>query len=104
MTGSFSGIKGIMPEDIAMAVSMGPVADRSRENLVPADQLVIRMRRRLLQAARDLANGVEPPMLTSEDAHLIGGDAGRLLADPRRWHEAIVPGHRGFRLRQEAGT
>jgi phenylpropionate dioxygenase-like ring-hydroxylating dioxygenase large terminal subunit len=98
----FSGISGIMPEDIAMAVSMGPVVDRTRENLVPADQLVIRMRRRLLQAARDLANGIEPPMLTSEEAHLLGGDAGRLLPDPRRWHEVIVPGHAGFRLHREA--
>ncbi len=57
---SFSGIDGVIPEDIALTISMGPIVDRSRENLVPADQLVIRMRRRLLRAARDLREGSSP--------------------------------------------
>jgi phthalate 4,5-dioxygenase len=96
---SFSGIEGVMPEDIAMTVSMGSVVDRTKENLVPADQLVIRMRRRLLQAARDLREGREPAMLGSEDAHVFGaGDGGRLLSDPDRWHEVLVPEHEPFRI------
>jgi phthalate 4,5-dioxygenase len=94
---SFTGIKGVLQEDIAMTISMGPIYDRTRENLVPADQLIIRMRRRLLQAARDLRQGIEPTMLSADGALVLGGEA-RLLPDPSRWREVIVPQHEGFRL------
>lgn len=104
MTEAFTGIEGVVPEDIAMTVSMGPVYDRSRENLVPADQLVIRMRRRMLQAARDLQTGVEPRILKPEETINLGGD-GALLSDPTRWQELLVPGNMPFRIiRREAAT
>jgi phthalate 4,5-dioxygenase len=95
--GSFSGIKGILPEDNAMSLSMGPVYDRTRENLVPADLLIIRMRRRLLEAARNLAEGREPHMPTPEETHAITGGS-RLLPDPTAWQQTIVPNNEPFRL------
>lgn len=58
--GSWSGIKGIMNEDIACQESMGPIYDRTREHLGAADRAVIHMRRLMLQAAKDLAAGNAP--------------------------------------------
>src|SRR5438874_1993408 len=41
--------------------SMGPIQDRTRENLVPTDQGIIVARRRLMKAAQDLDKGIAPP-------------------------------------------
>ena len=98
MTTSFTGIEGSHLEDLAMILSMGRIYDRSRENLVPADQLVIRMRRRLLQAARDLQVGTEPFQLNPEDAGKIGSRWG-LVDDPSNWQELTVPGNVPFRIK-----
>jgi phthalate 4,5-dioxygenase len=54
---SFSGVYGIMNEDIAVQESMGPIYDRSREHLGTADRALIHFRRIMLRAARDFANG-----------------------------------------------
>jgi hypothetical protein len=40
---------------------MGPIQDRTRENLVPTDQGIIMARRRLVKAAEELAKGATPP-------------------------------------------
>ena len=64
--GSWSGISGIMSEDMACQESMGPIYDRTREHLGAADRAVIHMRRVMLQAARDLAASHAPSV--------IGGD------------------------------
>ena len=56
----WSGIKGVVMEDMAMAMSQGTIADRSKEHLVPADQAVVRARRQLLESARRVAEGGDP--------------------------------------------
>ena len=48
--GSWSGIVGVRSQDHAVAESMGPIVDRTREHLGASDVAVIRMRRRLLDA------------------------------------------------------
>jgi hypothetical protein len=48
-------------QDASVQESMGPIQDRTRENLVPTDQGIIMARRRLIAAAQGLAKGVEPP-------------------------------------------
>jgi hypothetical protein len=40
---------------------MGPIQDRTRENLVPTDQGIIMARRRLVKAAEELGKGATPP-------------------------------------------
>jgi hypothetical protein len=40
---------------------MGPIQDRTRENLVPTDQGIIMARRRLVAAANGLEKGEQPP-------------------------------------------
>ena len=60
MTEDWSGIKGVVMEDMAMSMSQGAIADRSKEHLVPADQAVVRCRRQLLESAKRVAAGGDP--------------------------------------------
>jgi phthalate 4,5-dioxygenase oxygenase subunit len=49
-------------QDAAIQESMGPIIDRTREHLGPADAMIVRVRRRLLAAARALSeHGTAPP-------------------------------------------
>jgi hypothetical protein len=58
---SFSGIEGFAMQDASVQESMGPIQDRTRENLVPTDQGIIMARRRLAAAAQNLKKGEAPP-------------------------------------------
>ena len=58
---TFSGVKGISMQDASVQESMGPIQDRTRENLVPTDQGIIVARRRLVAAAKGLESGEQPP-------------------------------------------
>jgi len=58
---SFTGIKGIRQQDMAMTESMGSIYDRTKEHLGTTDQMIIRTRRRFMAAARDLAEDGSPP-------------------------------------------
>lgn len=60
MQENWTGFSGIEQEDAVLAVSMGPIVDRSQEHLVPADSAVVRLRRRLLEAVRMVEKGEEP--------------------------------------------
>jgi phthalate 4,5-dioxygenase len=56
----FTGLHLFIPEDIAVAESMGSIFDRGEENLVPADLAIVKIRRILLGMARDVAEGRKP--------------------------------------------
>jgi nitrite reductase/ring-hydroxylating ferredoxin subunit len=59
---NYTGISGgAIPQDQCVTESMGDIYDRSAEHLGTSDKAIIRMRRMLIQAARDLATGIEPP-------------------------------------------
>ena len=60
---SFTGITGISEQDTAVQESMGPIYDRAAEHLGAADAAIIQMRRRLMRAAQDLEQNIEPPAL-----------------------------------------
>ncbi len=85
----FSG--GIYIEDAAVIGSMGAIADRSGEHLVPGDKAIIRARRLLLEAAKAVAEGKEPRGLSTDFKGLSAFD-GDLPAN-QDWHQ-LVPGHR----------
>ena len=68
----FTGITGIRTQDKAVTESMGPVRDRTTEHLGPADVMVIRVRRRLLAVARELAErGITPPGASNPDVYRV---------------------------------
>jgi len=68
---TFTGIRGIGVQDLAMTEGMGPIMDRRKEHLGTADLAIIRVRQKLLQATRDLQNGVEPYAAQHADVYHI---------------------------------
>ena len=59
---TFSGVFGIAMQDASLQESMGPIIDRSKENLVSTDNGIIMARHRLMKAAKELAaKGTLPP-------------------------------------------
>jgi len=59
-TSTYTGIHGVNDQDRAIQESMGAIYDRRNERLGTADLAIIAARRRLLQAVRDLQQGIEP--------------------------------------------
>ena len=59
---TYSGVFGFGMQDASLQESMGPIVDRSRENLVQTDYGIVMTRNRLRKAATDLRDkGVMPP-------------------------------------------
>jgi len=55
--GNFTGISGFPNQDVAMWLTMGPIADRSRDQLGASDFAVVEFRRQMVKAARDFQEG-----------------------------------------------
>jgi phenylpropionate dioxygenase-like ring-hydroxylating dioxygenase large terminal subunit len=59
---TYSGVAGIAMQDASLQESMGPVVDRTKENLVSTDNGIIMARHRLLRAAKAFIDkGTLPP-------------------------------------------
>ena len=52
---TYSGVEGIAMQDASLQESMGPICDRTKENLVSTDNGIIMARHRLMRAAKALA-------------------------------------------------
>ena len=61
-TETFTGIDGINVQDRAIQESMGPICDRSKEHLGPADKGIIQMRRLLREAINTVRAGAPQPV------------------------------------------
>lgn len=55
--GNFTGIAGFPNQDIAMWVTMGPIADRRHERLGASDLAIVEFRRRMLDALKEFQAG-----------------------------------------------
>ncbi len=64
-SGNFTGIKGIPNQDMAMWITMGPIADRSQDRLGASDMAVVEFRKQMIDAAKRFAKG-EPPIGVGE--------------------------------------
>jgi phenylpropionate dioxygenase-like ring-hydroxylating dioxygenase large terminal subunit len=60
---TFSGVSGFSIQDASLQESMGPIQDHANEHLIPTDKAISMARRSLVKAARNLAQGLEPPAL-----------------------------------------
>jgi phthalate 4,5-dioxygenase oxygenase subunit len=67
MKRNWTGFSGIEQEDAIIALSMGPVIDRSQEHLVPSDRVIVHLRKRLLECARPAQKGDEPANIECAD-------------------------------------
>ena len=64
---TFSGVAGIAMQDASLQESMGPIVDRTKENLVSTDNGIIMARHRLLRAVEALVDkGTTPPGVAPE--------------------------------------
>lgn len=85
-TETFTGIEGINTQDHAIQEGMGPIVDRTSEQLGPADRAIIVMRRLLLQALRAVQAGDDPPAAsTSYKVRAIE----RVLPKDAPWREVL---------------
>lgn len=91
MKESWTGLGGVEVEDAAIALSQGPLYDRSKEHLVPADQAVMRVRRVLLDSLKRVAAG-QPPVGVGVDMRGVSAcDAD--IEDGADWLD-LIPAHR----------
>ena len=60
-TTSFTGIKGINTQDMAIQEGMGAIADRAKEYLGTSDRGIVVMRKLLLDATHAVERGAAPP-------------------------------------------
>jgi phenylpropionate dioxygenase-like ring-hydroxylating dioxygenase large terminal subunit len=58
---TYSGVMGFGMQDASVQESMGPIVDRSKENLVSTDNGIIMMRHRLLRTLKAMEKGEIPP-------------------------------------------
>jgi phthalate 4,5-dioxygenase len=91
MKESWTGLRGVEVEDASIALSQGPLYDRSKEHLVPADQAVMRVRRVLLDSVRRVMDS-KPPVGVGVDLRGVGAcDAD--IEDGAAWQD-LLPAHR----------
>jgi phthalate 4,5-dioxygenase len=95
MNDYFAGIPGVTSADWMVMSSMGPIVDRTKETLTPADRLITRVRRVLLRTVRNLEDGIEPTMLTPNET--ISVQSGHGLVDDEAEWRSIVPANERFR-------
>ena len=90
MKENWSGLSGVEQEDAIISMSMGPIFDRSKEHLVPADRAVVRVRQRLLEAARAVEQGGDPVGVGVDLSDVGAPDVN--VAQDTNWR-TIVPHH-----------
>jgi phthalate 4,5-dioxygenase len=89
---SWSGLHGLEQEDATISLSMGPIFDRSREHILPADRAVIRARRLLFESMRRVERGEDPigAFPATDFAKLSAPDQN--ISVDERW-QTLVPDH-----------
>ena len=65
--GNFTGITGFPNQDVAMWISMGPIANRSDERLGASDLAIVEFRKQMLEAVKAVEQG-QPAIGTGERA------------------------------------
>ncbi|KUH69835.1 hypothetical protein AU184_08865 [Mycolicibacterium novocastrense] len=91
MKQDWTGIRGVIMEDIAITMSPGPLIERHEEHLVPADAAVVRARKQLLDSAQLVQDGQDPIGLCADLSAVIACD--ETISVGRRWQE-LAPGHK----------
>ncbi len=92
----YTGIPGIHTQDQAITESMGTIFDRTQERLGTSDVMVIRVRRRLIEAARAFAErGITPPGVDTPEVYRVRS-GGALLPKDANWLDATAELRKAF--------
>jgi hypothetical protein len=86
-TETFTGIEGINTQDQAIQESMGPILDRTNENLAASDMAIVIARRMLLEAAGTVADGGDPPGVGDSYYNVRAIDA--IVPNDSDWKEEL---------------
>ena len=90
-TATFSGVADFVSQDFMVTESMGPIYDRTQEQLGSTDKAITRMRHILISAAKGLAAGNEPPAVAGDlDYRFILG-AEKILEPGEDWRVLATP-------------
>jgi phenylpropionate dioxygenase-like ring-hydroxylating dioxygenase large terminal subunit len=86
--GHWSGFgRTLLEEDAAVQASMGPIVDRSKENLSSSDVAVVQLRRMLLDA---LASDVPPGSVRTPGGVRLPNASEMLLGDGADWRDRVA--------------
>jgi phthalate 4,5-dioxygenase len=88
-TQTFSGIDGVNAQDRAVQESMGPIVDRSREHLGPADRAIIAARKLLIEAARVVQDGAMPRGSGTSYYNVRANE--KIFPRVKDWREVMLP-------------
>jgi len=88
-TDTFTGIDGINAQDVAIQESMGAIVNRTKDNLSRSDMAIVAARRMLLQAARTVADGGDPPAVDTSYYRLRPIE--KVVPNGTSWREALLP-------------
>ena len=91
---SFTGVRGIAEQDAMAQDSQGLIADRAREHLTATDAAIVRFRRFVLDGAKALREGKEPPAAHRPESYRL------------RCGGAVAPSSQSFEevMRQRFGS
>ena len=84
---TFTGREGINTQDQAIQESMGPIVDRSHENLANSDIAIVVARRMLLDAVSTVADGADPPGIGESYYNVRAVDA--ILPTDADWRQFL---------------
>jgi hypothetical protein len=87
-TETFTGISGINIQDRATQETMGPIVDRTREHLGPADAAIIATRKLLAEAVRIVEDGGDPPGVAPTYYEIRAAEAALPIKDD--WFKALM--------------
>jgi hypothetical protein len=81
----WTGITNFVSQDLMVTESAGEIWDRSKEHLGTTDKSIIKMRQILINAAKNLAKGIEPPATDPGLNYKSIRSAEKILAPGEDW-------------------
>jgi len=89
-TQTYSGIPEFWAQDCGPQISMGKIVDRTKDHLGTSDLAIVTVRRRLLQAARELRDqGTIPSQVHNPSCYAVRSDA-VLIPASESWFDATA--------------
>jgi hypothetical protein len=86
---TFTGIDGVNTQDRALQETMGPIVDRSKEHLGPADRAIIATRRMLLNSVKAVQAGGNPP--GTDTSYYQARAIEKIFPREETWRQAVLP-------------
>jgi phthalate 4,5-dioxygenase oxygenase subunit len=82
---TYSGVAEFASQDLMVTESMGPIYDRTQERLGTSDKAIIRMRRLLITAAKQVQEGGQAPATSSDHDYREIRSAEKILEPDEDW-------------------